>query len=83
MDVEKEVLKILADTLSTGSGAVSLDMNSPLLGAVPELDSMAVVAIITTMEERFGFLVADDEIDGSTFATVGSLVGFAKSKLDT
>ena len=52
-----------------------------LAGAIPELDSMAVVTVITTLEERFGFTVADDEIDGSTFATVGSLVAFVKSSL--
>jgi acyl carrier protein len=55
--------------------------DTALLGAVPELDSMAVVSVITTLEERFGFAVADDEIDGSTFATVGSLVGFVQRKL--
>ena len=42
---------------------------------------MAVVTVITTLEERFGFTVADDEIDGSIFATVGSLVEFVESKL--
>jgi acyl carrier protein len=33
------------------------------------------------MEERFGFSVDDDEIEGSTFATVGSLVEFVEGKL--
>jgi acyl carrier protein len=33
------------------------------------------------MEERFGFVVEDDEIDGSSFATVGSLVEFVEGKL--
>jgi acyl carrier protein len=55
--------------------------NSPLLGAIPELDSMAVVSLITTLEERFGFTVADDELDGSSFATVGTLTDFVASKL--
>ena len=53
---------------------------TPLLGAVPELDSMAVVSILTMFEDRFGFEVEDDEIDGSTFATVGSLVNFVRGK---
>lgn len=48
---------------------------------MPELDSMAVVAILTTLEERFGFSVGDDEIEGATFATVGSLVDFVERKL--
>jgi acyl carrier protein len=58
-------------------------MNSatPLLGAVPELDSMAVVNLITALEERFGITVADDEIDASAFETLGSLTSFVERKL--
>ena len=81
LDVHSEVVKVLRDTLSLKPGGAPLAEDSPLLGAIPELDSMAVVTVITTLEERFGFIVADDEIDGSTFATVGSLVAFVKSKL--
>jgi len=40
-----------------------------------------VVAVITTLEERFGLIVGDDEIDGSTFATVGTLADFVAAKL--
>lgn len=52
-----------------------------LLGAVPELDSMAVVTLITTMEDRFGISVEDDEISGETFASVGSLADFVANKM--
>jgi acyl carrier protein len=52
-----------------------------LLGALPELDSMAVLGVITSFEDRFGFAVEDDDIDGSTFATVGTLVAYVSSKL--
>jgi len=41
---------------------------------------MAVVTLITTLEERFGIVVDDDEIDGDTFASVGSLVDFVAAK---
>ena len=81
LDVHSEVVKVLRDTLNLKPGGAPMAADSPLLGAIPELDSMAVVTVITTLEERFGFTVADDEIDGSTFATVGSLVAFVKSKL--
>jgi acyl carrier protein len=40
-----------------------------------------VLSLITAMEERFGLVVDDDEIDGDVFATVGSLVAFVQSKL--
>jgi acyl carrier protein len=42
---------------------------------------MAVVSLITTLEDRFGIAVDDDEISGDTFATVGSLTEFVAGKL--
>ncbi len=76
-----EVLALLDETLSLNGRAAGFTPNTPLLGAIPELDSMAVVAVITGLEERFGITAEDDEIDGSIFATVGSLVDFVEAKL--
>ena len=81
MDVIKQVLKMLDEVLALNGRAASFDRDTHLLGAVPELDSMAVVSLITAMEERFGVEVDDDEIEGSTFATVGSLTDFVSGKL--
>ncbi|MBK8121811.1 MAG: acyl carrier protein [Sulfuritalea sp.] len=81
MDIKSEILSLLDETLSLKGRASTFTENTPLLGALPELDSMAVVALITSMEERFGFSVDDDEIDGAAFATVGSLIEFAEGKL--
>ncbi|QDF98653.1 acyl carrier protein [Azoarcus sp. DD4] len=81
MDIKKEVLAIIDEVLSLGGRAAAFELDSPLLGAVPELDSMAVVGLLNMLEERFGFIVEDDEIDGSTFATVGTLVDFVEGKL--
>jgi acyl carrier protein len=44
---------------------------------------MAVANVLTSLEERFGFMIDDDEVDGSMFATVGSLTAFVESKLQT
>lgn len=81
VDLEREILALLDETLSLNGRAQAFSRDTPLLGAIPELDSMAVVALITGIEERFGFAVADDEIDGATFATVGTLLAFVESKL--
>jgi len=51
-----------------------------LLGAIAELDSMAVVSVITTLEERLGLVIGDD-IDGQAFATAGSLTEFVEDLL--
>ena len=81
MDIKTEVLAILDEVLSLKGRSNSFTLETALLGALPELDSMAVVALITSMEERFGFFVEDDEIDGAAFASVGTLVGFVQGKL--
>ncbi len=81
MDTTKEIVHLLDDVLSLGGRTASFTRATPLLGAVPELDSMAVVSLITAIEERFGFVIEDDDIDGHTFETVGSLTDFVSGKL--
>jgi len=81
LDINKEVLRVLDDVLSLNGRSASFTRDTALLGAIPELDSMAVVTLITTLEEQFGLVVDDDDIDGATFATVGSLVDFVSGKL--
>jgi acyl carrier protein len=77
----EEVKNILADVLSLGDAKESLNEHSALLGSIPELDSMAVVNLITALEEHFGITVDDDEISATTFETVGSLAAFVQQKL--
>ena len=72
---------MLDEVLSLQGRAAAFDRSTPLLGAVPELDSMAVLTLITSLEERFGLVIDDDDIDGDTFATVGSLLAFVEAKL--
>lgn len=84
MDVKQEVLRVLDDVLGLdGRAAATFTSDSRLLGAVAELDSMAVVSLITGLEDRFGIVVDDDDIDGETFATVGSLVDFVARRMST
>ena len=74
-----EVGSLLADTL--GLGSEPLDPSTRLLGHMVELDSMAVVAIITALEERYGFVVQDYELSASVFDSVESLTQFVAGKL--
>ena len=80
MNLEREVLDLLDAVLSLGGRSAAFSRETALLGALPELDSMAVVALITGLETQFGVVVADDEIDAHTFASVGALVDFVASK---
>ncbi len=54
--------------------------NPALLGSIPELDSMAIVTIISGLEEHFNIEIHDDEINASIFETVGSLAAFVDRK---
>jgi acyl carrier protein len=81
MGVEREVLRALDEVLSLGGRGLRFTRATHLLGAIPQLDSMAVVALITSLEERFAIMIDDDDIDGQTFATVGTVADFISSKI--
>ena len=82
MNIENEVIGILRTVLGLDARTHALNATTPLLGHVAELDSMAVVSVLTAIEERFGLVVDDDEVDGRTFASVASLAAFVQGKLD-
>lgn len=81
MDTLRQVLRIVDEVLSLHGRSAAFTADTHLLGAVAEFDSMAVVSLIATIEEHFGILIDDDDIDGQTFATIGTLVAFVNAKL--
>jgi acyl carrier protein len=81
MNTLNRVRMILGSALSLGDRAQLLDSSSPLLGAVPEFDSMAVVTVVTMLEDELGITVDDDELSAEVFSTVGNLVALVDSKL--
>lgn len=81
MDPLQEGLLVLDETLSLGGRARAFTRETHLLGAITELDAMAAVGVVTSLEERSLNVNDDDDIDGSPFATVGSLADFVSIKL--
>ncbi|MFP4560548.1 MAG: acyl carrier protein [Thiohalorhabdus sp.] len=79
----EEVRQVVGDVLQLGERTASLGRETPLIGNIPEFDSMAVVSVVTSLEDQFGVVIEDDEISAETFETVGSLVDFVNSKLQT
>lgn len=77
----EEVRGVVGRVLQLGDRVKKMNESSVLLGAIPELDSMAVVSVITALEERFDITVADDEIGAATFETLGSLTRFVEGKV--
>jgi len=81
LNVLSEVRTVVGGALGISERIRNADASMALLGAVPELDSMAVVSLIAALEDHFGFSVADDEISAATFETLGALAGFVEEKL--
>jgi acyl carrier protein len=79
--VNEGIKAILIEVLGVDPAKIKIDQATRLLGSLPEFDSMAVVSVLTAIEDHFGIAVDDDEIDASMFETVGSLCQFVESKL--
>ena len=72
------VKAVLVEALGIDERADSLTAETPLFGSMPELDSLAVVEVVTSLEERFGFEIDDDDFTGDVFETVGTLAEFVE-----
>ena len=70
------VIEVLAEVLGIQERAASLNESTVLFGSLPELDSLAVLELITALEERYGFEVDDSDFTGEIFETVGTLAAF-------
>ncbi|KQY42919.1 acyl carrier protein [Cellulomonas sp. Root137] len=72
---------IVVTTLGIEDRAATLTATSPLFGAVPELDSLGVLEVVTNLESHFGITIDDEEFSGEIFETLGSLAQFVEGKL--
>jgi acyl carrier protein len=75
-----EVRTVLVTVLGIEDRAASLDASTPLLGSLPELDSMAVLELVAAIEQRFDITVDDDEVTAELFETLDSLATFVDAK---
>ncbi|WBH16271.1 acyl carrier protein [Sphingomonas radiodurans] len=79
--VDTTVRAVLRDVLGLSDARVAaFDETTPLFGALPELDSMAVAGVLTEIEDRLGIVIDDDEVDGEMLETFGALTRFAADK---
>lgn len=79
--MENEIRDLLTQTLKLGERGRNLAWDSALLGSIPELDSMAVVTVVTVFEEQFDIEFDDEDITADSFATFGALCSLVEKKL--
>ncbi len=76
----EEICTILVEILGLDPARADLQAGTPLLGELPEFDSMAVVSVLTAIEDHYGITIEDDEVDAAIFETVGTLSAFVSAK---
>lgn len=80
-DVDRTLRAVLSDVLGLPRERVAAFTEAtPLFGALPEFDSMAVAGLLTELEERLGILIEDHEVDADMLETYGHLLTFARAK---
>ena len=77
----QDVKALLVSVLGIEDRAATIGVDTPLLGNLPELDSMAVLELVAALEQRFGVTIDDDEVTAEAFDTLGSLAALLDSKL--
>lgn len=81
LEVEATLRAVLSDVLGLDPARVAqFREETPLFGALPEFDSMAVAGLLTELEERLGILIEDHEVDADMMETFGALLNFARTK---
>lgn len=80
MSLEQELKTVIKNALQLEE-VDSWHEHTQILGAIPEFDSMAIVTVLTMIEENYGILIEDDEISAEVFETLGSLITFTNAKL--
>ena len=80
-DVDETLRAVLVDVLGIAADRVAgFGESTPLFGALPEFDSMAVAGLLTELEERLGITIDDDEVDADMLESYGSLLTFTRAK---
>jgi acyl carrier protein len=80
-EVANTLRSVLVDVLGLPEARVAgFDESTPLFGALPEFDSMAVAGLLTELEERLGIVIEDHEVDADMMETFGALLTFARAK---
>ena len=77
--VEATLRALLAEVLGLSPKRVAgFTATTPLFGALPEFDSLAVANFLTAFEERFAVLIEDHDVEAEDFDSFGSLLAWAK-----
>jgi acyl carrier protein len=76
-----KIRQVLTDTLQLGERGKLIDSQTQLMQDIPELDSMAVVAVVAALEEAFDIVIDDEDMTAERFSTLGTLTELVDTKV--
>jgi acyl carrier protein len=76
-----DVKAVVVETLNVQDRADAIEASTPLLGSLPELDSMAVLELVYALETSFGIEVDGEDVSAEVFETLTTLTAFVEGKL--
>jgi acyl carrier protein len=82
-DLLPQVRALLVRVLGIEEREHLLDASTPLLGELPELDSLAVLELAVAIEEEFDVVLDDADVSGEAFADLASLVDLVDRAVGT
>jgi acyl carrier protein len=76
-----DVKAVVVETLGVQDRADAIDAATPLMGSMPELDSLAVVELVLALEDRFGITIEGEDVTAEAFETLASLSALVEDRL--
>lgn len=79
MNIEETVERFIIDELLVGDSQTKLDPDQSLVSS-GVIDSLAILRLISFLEEKFGIVVEDDEVVPENFETINVIKAFVEAK---
>jgi len=81
VDCDSGLRQVLGEVLGLSAARLAaLTGDTALLGALPELDSMAIATLFGAIEDHFAITFDDDELTGEVIADYGSLLALVEAR---
>ena len=81
MDALNLTVNIVCSCLQLDPSEAQLDADTPLLGGLPDFNSLTIATVIESIEEQLDCIIEDEELTGELFETVGTVAQFVETKM--
>lgn len=80
MNIEATLERFIIDELMMGNGQTKVDPDQSLVSS-GVLDSLALLRLISFIEDQFGVTIEDDEVIPDNFQTINVMKALVEEKL--